>query len=810
MPGLLSTPVEPIAPAALRRRCDPGQFAFETTASLPDLLEIGQERATGAVRFGVGIHRYGYNLYALGPTGMGKHTFVRQFLEAQAADEPTPPDWCYVSSFADPQRPRALRLPAGRGAVFQHEVGRLVEELRVSIPAAFDSDDYRNRKKLIETRFTKESERPFADIEKRARERNVAVLRTPLGVGLAPARDGEVMDPDAFHRLPEAEQERVRKEMGELQEELQEAAARVPQETRKHHQALKELRREVTAFAVRHLIDELRSRYADLPDVLAHLEALQNDVVENADELLAGGGEADAVAAILSRRSPEARSIRRYEVNLLVDHSGTRGAPVAYEDHPTHANLIGRIEHLSEFGSLVTDFRLIKAGALHRANGGYLIVDARKILQQPLAWDELKRALRSRQIRIESLGQAIGLVTTASMDPEPIPLDVKVVLVGERILYYLLAELDPDFLELFKVAADFDEAVDRTAETEQLYARLLGTIARRERLRPLDRSAAAHAVEHGSRLAGDGQKLSVHMENLADLLREADHLAGAAGRAVLAGADIEQAIDAQVHRSDRVRDRIQEEIDRGTILLDTSGATTGQLNGLSVLQLGGFAFGRPSRITARVRLGGGEVVDIEREVELGGRLHSKGVLILAGFLGARYAPERPLSLRASLVFEQSYAGVEGDSASCAELLALLSALADVPLAQYLAVTGSVNQRGEVQAIGGVNEKIEGFFDVCKARGLTGRQGVLIPVSNVPHLMLRDEVVAAVSAGGFQVFPIATVDQAIELLTGMPAGEREPGGAFPAGTFNDKVEARLAAFAEQARAFRRPPAAATKQ
>jgi lon-related putative ATP-dependent protease len=487
-------------------------------------------------------------------------------------------------------------------------------------------------------------------------------------------------------------------------------------------------------------------------------------------------------------------------VNVMVDHSATTGAPIVYEDHPTVQNLMGRVEHTAQMGTLVTDFNLIKAGALHRANGGYLILEARKVLLQPFTWEELKRALRSQEIRLETLAQTLSLISTVSLEPEPIPLDVKVVLLGERLLYYTLAQFDPDFAELFKVAADFEDQMDRNADGHLLYARLIASLARKEQLRPFDRGAVARVIERSARLAGDAEKLTAHLRSIVDLLREADYWAGEAGHQVITADDVQQAIDAQIRRLDRVRERVQEEIQRGTILIDTEGATVGQVNGLSVLAVGQFAFGRPSRITARVRLGRGEVVDIEREVALGGPIHSKGVLILASYLGARYVPDRPLSLSASLVFEQSYSGVEGDSASSTELYALLSALAELPVKQGLAVTGSVNQYGQVQAIGGVNEKIEGFFDICRARGLTGEQGVLIPASNVKHLMLRHDVIDAVAAGQFQVYPVETIDQGIELLTGVPAGERDAQGAFPEGSVNQRVEARLVALSEKRLAF----------
>jgi lon-related putative ATP-dependent protease len=795
----------PLAPEQLYRACDPAGLGFATTAELPDIeVPLGQARAVEAVRFGIRIRRYGYNIYALGPAGMGKHGLVRQFLEGSAPQEPTPTDWCYVHNFRDPQRPRALRLPAGRGEALRRDMERLVEELRVSIPAAFESNDYRARRKLIESQFEQEAESRFGSLEKRARDQGIALLRTPFGVGLAPKRaDGEVVEPGEFERLPEEERERLRSVMAQLQDELQEALAELPRASRRQREAVRALNREVTAFAVRYLMGELRSEYAGLPEVLEHLAAVERDVVESADDFKGDANpEADALAALLPRRRG-AKLFRRYQVNVLVANAPDRGAPVIYEDHPTHANLIGRLEHLSEFGSLTTDFLLVRPGSLHRANGGYLLLDARKVLMQPMAWEELKRALRSGQVRVESLGQALGLVSTVSVEPEAIPLQVKVVLVGDRLLYYLLAELDPDFLELFKVAADFEETIVRDAEGEGLYARLLATLARREGLRPLDRAAAARMIEHGSRMAADAERLSVQLESLADVLREADCLAAAAGRDTLSRDDVQAAIDGRLRRAGRISDRMLEEIERGTILIDTRGAKVGQVNALSVVQLGGFAFGRPSRITARMRLGDGRVVDIEREVKLGGAIHSKGVLILSGFLGQRYSQERPLSLHASLVFEQSYSGVEGDSASCAELVALLSAIAEAPVRQSLAITGSVNQLGEVQAVGGVTEKVEGFFDVCSAAGLTGQQGVLLPAANVKHLMLRRDVVEAVEAGRFRVWPIHSVDEALELMTGLPAGTRDAQGAFPEGSLNRRVEARLAALAESARAFAKP-------
>lgn len=795
--------VRPLEAAALYQRCEPMQFSFETTADLEDLTGvIGQARAVEAVRFGIGISHEGYNLFALGPEGTGKYAVVRRYLERQAADRPPPSDWCYVNNFVEAYKPRALRLPAGGGSRLRRDMERLVEELRTAIPATFESENYRRRRQDIEEEFRERQDRVLTELQRRAQERGLALIRTPMGLAFAPTRGGEVISPEEFQKLPPPEQERAQADVSALQEELQKSLGQMPQWDRERRAKVKELNQEVGMFAVGHLIEELRRTYLDLPAVLAYLTSVQQDVIDNLDEFL---GITDTPPAAPAEASPPrppvtASFFRRYRVNVVVDHSGATGAPVIYEDHPAVQNLVGRIEHMAQMGTLVTDFNLIKAGALYRANGGYLILDARKVLLQPFAWEELKRALRSREIRIEVLGQTLSLVSTVSLEPEPIPLNVKVILLGERMLYYTLYQADPDFGELFKVAADFEDQMDRTSDNHLLYARMIGTIARQEGIRPLDRAAVARVIEQSARLAGDADKLSTHVHSVADLLREADYWAGEAQHPVIDATDVQHAIDAQIRRLDRVRERMQEEIQRGTILIDTQGTAVGQVNGLSVLSMGQFAFGRPSRITARVRLGRGEVVDIEREVALGGPIHSKGVLILSAYLGARYASDRPLSLSASLVFEQSYSGVEGDSASSAELYALLSALADLPVKQGLAVTGSVNQRGQVQAIGGVNEKIEGFFDICRAQGLTGEQGVLIPASNVKHLMLRHDVVAAVAAGQFQVYAVETIDQGIELLTGVPAGEPDDTGEFPAGSVNQRVETRLIALAEKRLAF----------
>jgi lon-related putative ATP-dependent protease len=786
----------------LCRRCDPARFEFRTTEELADLADApGQARATGAIRFGVDIRREGYNLFAMGPEGLGRRTMVRRILEQQAQGSAVPPDWCYVFNFATPHRPRALKLPPGRAPKFRQDMERLVEDLRAGIPAAFETDEYRTRTKEIETGFNQRQEQALEAVGEHARKDGIALLRTPSGFGFAPMGKDAVMSPEEFQKLPQPEQARLQERIAVVQEELEAVIHEVPKWRREAQRSLRDLNRQVNSATVKSLIEELEGEYRDLPDVARYLEEAREDVLDHAEYFQQPkDGERPTLFGIpLPVPEGGEAPLRRYLVNVLVEHSGTVAAPIVYEEHPTHDNLVGRIEHIAQMGTLVTDFSLIKAGALHRANGGYLVLDAMKLLTQPFAWEALKRNLRSREIRTEPLGQALSLISTVSLTPEPIPLEVKVVLVGPRVIYYLLHAYDPEFAELFKVAADFEDDFDRGPAADLLYARVVATIARREKLRPLDRDAVARAVEFAARGAGAAEKLSANLESLSDLLRESDYWAGAAGRAVATAADVQHAIDAEETRASRLRDRVHEAILRGTLLIDTRGERVGQVNGLAVTELGGRAFGVPHRITARVRLGGGKVLDIERESELGGPIHSKGVLILSGFLSARYAARHALALAASLVFEQSYGGVEGDSASSAELCTLLSAIAEVPLRQSLAVTGSVNQHGDVQAVGGVNEKIEGFFDICRARGLTGEQGVIIPASNVQNLMLRADVVQAVADGKFAVYPVSTIDQAVEQLTGMPAGERDALGAFPQGSVNFKVEQKLVAFAALARA-----------
>jgi predicted ATP-dependent protease len=788
-----------LAPEELYSRSRTDNFDFRTTEDLTDGVRIiGQPRAVESVRFAVGMSHPGYNLFALGPPGTGRQFVVRHFLEQEAAGRPAAPDLCYVNNFEDPNSPKLLELPPGTAMKLKSDVDEMVEEIATTLPGAFESEEYQARLQSMQQEFTEEHEKKVEQLQDSAQTEGLAMLHTPMGIVFAPQKDGEVMSPETFSGLPEEERKRIEGAIDRFQKELQIILRGVPRAQRELRIRARKLNEETTEIAIGQLIEELGKTYADFPAVKEHLDQVREDLVGHARELLQTP-EPQAERGNPFEISP---MVRRYRVNVLVDNGESDGAPVIHEDHPVYENLVGRIEHISQMGTLVTDFSLIRPGALHRARGGFLIMDARRLLTYPYAWDGLKRALSSRLIRIESPGQALGLVSTVSLEPEPAPLDVKVVLLGDQTLYYLLCAYDPDFSGLFKVAADFDDQLERNPGNELEYAHLIAELVRKHDLRPFDRSAVARIIEESARSTGDSERLSAHVGRLSDLLLECDHWAGQAPEAVVTSASVERAVEAQTYRVDRIRGRLQESILRETISIQTTGTHVGQVNGLAVLQLGTFTFGKASRITARARLGKGEVINIEREVELSGPIHSKGVLILAGFLGARYAGDSPLSLSATLVFEQSYGGVDGDSASSTELYALLSAISGIPIRQGLAVTGSVNQYGQVQAIGGANEKIEGFFDLCSARGLTGDQGVLIPASNVKHLMLRRDVVEAVGRGEFHVYAVRTIDEGIELLTGVEAGDPGPDGAFPPASVNGRVARRLKELAEAQIAFAR--------
>ena len=783
-----------VAPEQLYRKADLSALSFATTqelVALPSLL--GQKRAQDAIRLGAKVATRGFNIFAIGASGARLSPLVRRILAERPAAPPKFFDWVYVNNFAAPHQPTVIALPPGRAPALQAALRKLVEDLRVTLPTLFESEEYQRRRGAIEESMRSKAQKMFSALGERAAARGVAIVRTPMGFTTAPMEKGAVVDPEVFNAWSEERRHEAQQAMREIEGELEQTLRTMPRYEKERRDAVRALDQETARFAIGQEIEEARAGLLDLPAALAHLEAVQADLSENIYLFLQQQQETGPV----ERRSPSFADglSERYDVNVLVTHAGhSETGPVVEELHPTLGNLLGRVEHIQIQGALVTNFRMIKPGALHRANGGTILIDARSLLTEPYSWAALKRALVQRKIVIEDLARIIGFASTASLEPQPITLDVKVILFGERLLYYLLSSLDPEFAQHFKILADFDDEIDRSPESEVLFARLIGQMAGESSLRPLDRDAVALAVERAARLADNSSKLSLVIEHIRDLVTEADHWAAESGRDVIAGPDVERAIAEQISRASRLEERAREMVLRDVSMIATDGSRIGQVNGLSVVALGTHAFGRPARITARVRPGLGRIVDIEREVTLGGPLHSKGVLILSGFIAGRYALDTPMSLYASLVFEQSYGGIEGDSASAAELCALLSALAEAPLRQDVALTGSVNQHGDIQPIGGVNEKIEGFFDICAARGLTGRQGVLIPASNVQHLMVRPDVVQACRDGRFTIWAMRTIDQAIAFLGGRPAGRRDGDGRYPEGSINRAVEDRLRLYA----------------
>ena len=787
----------------LRNSCDPKSLGFSSTASLKPVQGfIGQERAIDAIKLAAGIAHKEFNLYVLGREGTGRHTAVSQMLSQAARTRPVPCDWVYINNFDAPHKPRAMRLPTGSASVLKLAMEDLVDDLANEIPALFESEEYQTQRRTIEEELGQKHEEPIANFAEAAHDQDVALLKTPMGFLLSAIVDGKPIKPETYAELPLKEREEIDAKIAILQEQLADILKQTPQLEKEHRVRIEALHAAMAERVVSVRMKEVQTQFSETADITEYLDHVCRDMISNADLFLMSASKSnEGPFPEVLRKHHQELQLQRYAVNIMVSHEASKlTAPVVTEDLPSLAHLTGRIEHVSEMGTLSTNFNLIKPGALHRANGGYLILDANRLLTEPYAWETLKRCLQSHAISIISLADRLSLVSTTSLEPDPIPLDIRIILIGDRKLHMLMTQLDPEFAMLFKVQADFEDDIPRSLKNSRALARLVTGYAVQENLKPLTAPAVAALLDHAVRLSGDSTKLTLELGALTDVMQEADFYATRQKHKLIYDSDIEQAIQQSLHRGSRISERMQEAVARKTILIDTKGEAVGQINGLAVVGIGKHYFGRASRITARVRMGAGKLVDIEREVELGGPLHSKGVLILGSYLATHYALDMPMSLHASLVFEQSYGGIDGDSASSAELYALLSALSGLPIRQGLAVTGSVNQNGEVQAIGGVNEKIEGFFETCKAQGLTGEQGVLIPASNVDHLMLRRDVVKAAEAGDFRVIPIKTIDQGIEVLTGVKAGRRGRHGGFPPNSINGKVEAQLRAYAENRRSF----------
>jgi len=793
-------PIHKISSESACLQCPLEMFAFESTDEIHEVAQIvGQDRALEAVEFGIGIEHKGFNLFVIGPQGTGRHTVIRSFIDQKALTLEAPRDWCYVNNFRQSHKPLAFDFPQGESLVFKKEMHDLIDTLRVTLSTVFEGDDFKARIKAVNEEFKRKVDRLYHQIEEQAKRESIAVVKSEQGIMVAPIDGaGNILDTESFRKLPETIRQRIDELIEKYQSVLQDGMQQITQMKREAEGAKRKIKEDLARQVVSTLTNTLKMKYQSRAALNQYLQDVEDDIIERVDDFLYRAEEGRE--NFINLMTAHAPSFDRYEVNVLVANDSS-SAPVVYEDLPTYQNLHGRIENWAKMGMLSTHFTLIKPGSLHMANGGYIIIDARRLLMQPYAYEGLKRTLRARQIRIEPLERLLGFMNTVSLEPEPIPLRAKVVLIGDAYLYYLLKHYDGEFDSLFKVQVDFEHAMDRTPENVRLYSSLVAGMVQSEKLLPLNRSGMARLVEHSARVAGDSGKISLYLEQFCDLVKEADYLARKNGKVTISAAEIVAALAAARRRAGRIRDRMVEYIDQGIRHIATDGEEVGQINGLSVISLGSFSFGLPSRITALTRPGKeGELIDIEKKVELGGPIHSKGVLILESFLRARYLRNMPIGLRASLVFEQSYGGVEGDSASCAELCALLSSLAGAPIRQSLAITGSVSQRGEVQAIGGVNEKIEGFYDLCQGRGLTGGQGVIIPEANVRHLMLKEEVVQAVASGTFHLWSVSHVDEAIELLTGVSAGMRGADGAYPDDSINGRVENTLKQFVLDLRAF----------
>jgi len=773
----------------LWNRCDPTIFEFETTASLPGAITIiGQERAVDSIAFGIEIEAAGFNIYALGASGTGRTTTIRTLLEHAAALRPVPNDWIYVNNFVDDKRPRGITLPPGMAVPFAREMQELVADLLREMPRAFDGEEYEKQRSAIVREAQEMRGQALAQLEETVKSHGFSRVQSAQGVGFAPVINGQVLSAEGFGQLDRPTQQQIEERQKQLHGEVGTAMRIVRDLDREAKRRLIEFDRAVADQVAGRVLEEIRTAYGHLPEIGEYLDEVQADVVDNVSAIVAQR-DGDPEQA----RAARDEMLKRYGVNVLVDHGQREGAPVVFETNPTYGNLVGRIEHRAEMGALVTDFTMIRAGALHRANGGYLVIEMDGMSAHPMAWEGLKRALKNHVIRTEELGAQMQIASTVTLEPEPIPLDVKVVLIGDAYTYYMLHRHEPDFGKLFKVQADFGADFSRTPETTLCYAQFIAARCSQEGLLPFDREAVARVVEFGSRLADHQQRLSTHFGEIADLVREASFWAKRAGRKHVSVADVARAEGERIRRANRVEDEVRDMIDEGALRVDLAGEAVGQINGLSVLSVGNYAFGRPSRLTVRTYTGRQGVVSLDREAKLSGRIYDKGLLTLDGYLGGKYAADRPLSLSATISFEQLYEEVEGDSASCTELCALLSSLSGLPLRQGLAVTGSVDQQGNVQPVGGVNEKIEGFFDTCRSWGLTGEQGVIIPAQNVVNLMLRTEARQAVADGLFHIYPVRTVDETIEILTGRPAGVPGEDGCYPPDTVHGRVAARLEAL-----------------
>jgi lon-related putative ATP-dependent protease len=788
----------------LRNVCDVNFLHCESTKDIVPLNEIiGQERAVRALKFGLGIKDHGFNVYVAGYPGTGRKTAVKNFVEAQAKTQPIPPDWCYVNNFGNQYEPKAIKLAAGKGKEFREDLKNFIENVKSALPKAFESEDYVARREVTIKGLEYQRKKLIDELSSKAQREGFVIQTTPIGMLLIPVLNGKPLNEEEMLALPQKTKDKLNEKKEQLETEFRNTMRQLIDMERKIHDALKKLNKEVALYVLGNQVESLMEKYTANPEVTGYLKEVENDILDNLQQFIRRGETEQQLPFPMPWMKEE--PYKKYEVNVVIDNSKTTGAPVVVETNPTYHNLLGRTEKEAQFGALITDFRMIRAGAIHRANGGYLIIPVEELLRNPLSYDGLKRDIRDSKMSIEEPEERYGVLSVKTLKPQPIPLTAKVILIGTPYLYQLMFSLDPDFQELFKIKAEFDTTMPRTDEKVQQYGAFVCALCEREGLKHLHSSALAKLIEYSSRIIEDQYKLSTQFNAIANIIRESNYYAAQENSEYITGNHVRKAIEEKIYRSKLIQEKIQEMITRGFFLIDTVDQKVGQVNGLSVMGLGDFAFGMPSRVTASIGLGREGVMDIEREAKMGGPIHTKGVLILSGYINDKYARDKPLSLSARLVFEQNYEGVEGDSASSTELYSILSALSGLPIKQNLAVTGSVNQKGEVQAIGGVNEKIEGFFEVCKAKGLTGEQGVMIPDSNVQNLMLKEEVLDAVKSGKFNVYSVKTIDEGIEVLTGTKAGQRRADGTYEEGTVNYLVDKQLREMAEKLKDYPAAPA-----
>jgi lon-related putative ATP-dependent protease len=785
-----------------RKKCTTKIADCNSTAELEPLQQIiGQDRAVKALQFGLKMRDGGFNIYVSGMSGTGRKTIIVGFLQEKAKEMPVPPDWCYVNSFKDQNQPNALKLPAGKGKTFRDDMDKFTDDVKKELQKAFESEDYAQKRASTVKKFDDEKNELWQEINKKASEAGFFLQRSPIGIAIIPVINGKPITDEQFASLPPKIMEQIRVRREKLQDDFRSDFRQFRDLDKSAEEAVEKVNKDVASFAMYHLLDVLLEKYGDISEVKEFLEAVKNDILDNLETILTAGQPKQQPTLPFLMPGMTEDPTSTYKVNLVVDNSELKGAPVITEMSPTQPHLFGIVQKEARFGALLTDFTMIRGGSIHKANGGFIVIPVEDLLMDAVAWDSLKKTITSKQIKVEDIAQRLGYIATKTLTPEPIPFDAKVILVGSPDLYYLLYQYDRDFKEIFKVKADFDTTMERNDENIQMYASFICTICNKENLKHLDPTGIAAVIEYSSRLAEDQEKLSTWFAQVSDIIREAAHYAEEEKSEFTMDKHIEKALEEKLYRSNLIEQKMEKMIEEGTILVDTTGEKVGQINGLSVMSLGDFAFGKPSRITVSAGVGKRGIIDIEREAQMGGPIHTKGVEILSGFLNDRYAKEFPLSLTARLVFEQSYSGVEGDSASSTELYGILSALSNKPIKQHYAITGSVNQKGEVQAIGGVNEKLEGYYQLCKARGLDGQHGVVIPASNVKHLMLKQEVIDAMKEGKFHIYPVSTIDEGIEVLTGVPAGVLGNDGKYPAGTINRLVQDTLAGMADKAKEYR---------